>query len=149
MKENVFWTGSIEMERTFGDWLRAERSARNLTQEALAERIGDGLTHVAVGDWERGKRKPRPRNVDALADALAGPDADEETRDRLRTEARAAAAGIDLPELERDPDPEHVAQFLADYSGPDPAIAGAAQTYKAVRRAMAEAEEMPPSGEEL
>jgi hypothetical protein len=37
--------------------------------------------------------------AERLADALAGPDADEDTRERLRNEARAAAAGIDLTGL--------------------------------------------------
>lgn len=52
----------------FGMLLKDLREKRSLSQADLADKAG--LTHVAVGDWERGKRNPRRVNVEAIAEAL-------------------------------------------------------------------------------
>jgi transcriptional regulator with XRE-family HTH domain len=52
----------------FGNLLRALRAQRGLRLQDLADKTG--LTHVTVGDWERGKRNPKRANVEAIAAAL-------------------------------------------------------------------------------
>lgn len=76
----------------FGALLKQLRAKHDLTQAELGERIG--MTHVTVGDWERGKRNPRRENVKALAAALDEP---------LRPLMEAAFAGNE-PEIKRELD---------------------------------------------
>lgn len=52
----------------FGTMLRELRERRGWSQEILAEKVGK--SHVAIGDWERGKRNPRRDSVEAVANAL-------------------------------------------------------------------------------
>ncbi|MFI6161118.1 helix-turn-helix domain-containing protein [Micromonospora haikouensis] len=69
----------------FGQWLRALRDTRGLTQEELAEASGSSVR--TIREMERGRvRTPQRRTVALLADALglAGPD-----RDRFVGLARA------------------------------------------------------------
>ncbi len=57
--------------RALGDALRVFRKARDLTQEALADRAG--LTTNYVGDTERGERNVSVRALWQLADGLDVP----------------------------------------------------------------------------
>jgi predicted ATPase len=71
-------------DRTFGDLLKAWRSAAGLTHEELAARAR--LSVRGISDLERGLiRRPRPETVRLLADALALTPAD---RGRLEAAAR-------------------------------------------------------------
>lgn len=55
-------------ENSFGDIIYRRRRALNLTQEALADKVGVKPTYI--GYLERGKRRPGPNVVQALAEAL-------------------------------------------------------------------------------
>lgn len=57
----------------FGRYLRAQRDARGLSQEALAEKAD--LDRTYISDIERGARKPGIKNVVRLARALGIPTA--------------------------------------------------------------------------
>lgn len=152
MRDNPFLNTSLllvergAMAVTFGDWLKAQRKSRKLTQEVVAERIGGGFSYVAVGDWERGKRNPRPENIIAVADALAGPDAADEDRDAMRREARLAAAGVleeNLPEIEREPDEEFIFDSLHAYKGSDPRVVSLKQLAELLREGKAVTPDTP------
>ncbi len=56
------------MSNTFGDIIYRRRKALNMTQEALAEKVGVKPTYI--GYLERGKRHASPRIAGALADHL-------------------------------------------------------------------------------
>jgi transcriptional regulator with XRE-family HTH domain len=56
------------MTNTFGDIIYRRRKALNMTQEALAEKVGVKPTYI--GYLERGKRHASPRIAGALADHL-------------------------------------------------------------------------------
>ena len=56
------------MNNTFGDIIYRRRKALNMTQEALAEKVGVKPTYI--GYLERGKRHASPRIAGALADVL-------------------------------------------------------------------------------
>jgi transcriptional regulator with XRE-family HTH domain len=59
---------------TFGHFLRAERDARNWSQEALADAVGDGMSGADVSNIERGKIEvPTIRRMIAIARALDMP----------------------------------------------------------------------------
>lgn len=55
----------------FGTRVRDLRSARKLTQEALAERAGISVDFLSL--IERGRNSPSFENVDSLANALGVP----------------------------------------------------------------------------
>jgi transcriptional regulator with XRE-family HTH domain len=57
-----------ELQRTFGQNLRAYREARGLTQEALADELGHDKSYI--GGMERGERNPSLRVVERLAAAI-------------------------------------------------------------------------------
>lgn len=56
------------MNNTFGDIIYRRRKALNMTQEALADKVGVKPTYI--GYLERGKRHASPRIAGALADVL-------------------------------------------------------------------------------
>ena len=54
----------------FGAWLRRVRTERGLTGEALAFKVGGGLTQSSISHYERGAKKPEAGTVFLLAQAL-------------------------------------------------------------------------------
>lgn len=62
-----------EKFRKFSDRLRAYRSRKDLSQEALAERIGVGKG--VIGNWEAGDNLPGPENRRRIREALGEKDA--------------------------------------------------------------------------
>lgn len=63
-----------------GEWLKATRRSRCISQEELAEMIGTRFNTVSL--WERGVMMPRLRNQRLIAEAL-----------RVSTEEVSAAFG--------------------------------------------------------
>ena len=61
---------------TTGQRVRAAREAAELTQDELAERVGDGLTQSYVARLEAGKHDPTVPMLRRLAVALGCPLAD-------------------------------------------------------------------------
>jgi transcriptional regulator with XRE-family HTH domain len=105
--------GEVPDDNPFGKWLRAERTDRGLTGEALAFLIGGGMSQGRISSYERGIKKPERDSILQIADALAGPDADEETREALRKEALTASVGIE--QIQRLPTDD--AEFWDAYEG--------------------------------
>lgn len=64
-------TPAAAIRQRQGNKIRQFRGFRELTQEALAERIG--VTKAAVSDWERGASTPRQHLQVALAAVLNVP----------------------------------------------------------------------------
>ncbi len=54
-----------------GEQIMLARRRANLTQRQLGDRLG--VSHVAVGDIERGKTKPNLDHLAAIAEALDVP----------------------------------------------------------------------------
>jgi transcriptional regulator with XRE-family HTH domain len=50
----------------FKFWLRKYRLDQKLSQDDLGAKVG--VTHVTVGQWERGTNKPEPPTLEKLAD---------------------------------------------------------------------------------
>lgn len=94
----------------FGEWLKAARKERGLSLRALAEL--SGISHVSIDKAEKGGGMRRS-TLDLVVNALAGPDADEETREALRHEALAASVGIE--QIQRVPTDD--AEFWDAYEG--------------------------------
>jgi transcriptional regulator with XRE-family HTH domain len=96
---------AIEMEQmprkspptNFGRLLRKFRDRRGFTQEALADAIG--VSHVAVGDWERGKRNPRQRNMESLIACLdlSGAESDELLRAWVDPDGESNGGSVAIP----------------------------------------------------
>jgi transcriptional regulator with XRE-family HTH domain len=62
---------AMEQSQTLGDVIRERRIALNLTQEELAERIGDGVRQAEVSRLERGRVSlPRRKRLERIAAAL-------------------------------------------------------------------------------
>src|SRR5512143_193969 len=63
----------VRMETTasFGYWIRRQRKALDLTQQALAERVGCSL--AAIKKIEADERRPSRQTAERLADALGVP----------------------------------------------------------------------------
>lgn len=59
---------TAQLQKAFGECLRAERQKRNLTQAEVAELAGISLNYE--GDLERGKKMPSLEVVIRLAKAL-------------------------------------------------------------------------------
>lgn len=76
-----------------------------------------------------------------IADALSGPEADEDERELLRREALAASVGLDQ-ELEAIPDDETLQSQILGYTGSDPILRSAAATARGVQEALLSAAEM-------
>jgi transcriptional regulator with XRE-family HTH domain len=57
-----------DLQRRFGDNLRAQRAQRNLSQEAFADLLGVHRTYI--GGLERGERNVTLKTVERLADRL-------------------------------------------------------------------------------
>jgi transcriptional regulator with XRE-family HTH domain len=57
-----------ELQRTFGQNLRAYRKAQGLTQEELADELGHDKSYI--GGMERGERNPSLKVVERLAAAI-------------------------------------------------------------------------------
>ena len=61
----------MDEPHTLGDVIRSRRLALQLTQEELAERIGDGVRQAEVSRLERGRvTLPRRRRLERIAAAL-------------------------------------------------------------------------------
>ena len=57
-----------DLQRRLGERLRAQRAARGLSQEALADALGVHRTYI--GGLERGERNVTLRTVERLAERL-------------------------------------------------------------------------------
>lgn len=101
---------------TFGEWLRAKRASRGLTQRQLAARAG--LSDGMVGRLELDDVGWSAQTLESLARALAEDNATPEEFERVHREVRAASAGL-IDELERVADPEREA-WNGFYEGFDP-----------------------------
>lgn len=121
---------------SFGEWLQAHRLARGFSKLGLSKAAG--ISDPMVGYLESGARNASKKMAVALADALAGPDATEEAREKLRNEAKALA--MDVPEMVREPDAEYILEKIVAYTGDDPTING----FKGFLLARAVAREVPP-----
>ena len=55
-----------EVKRVLGDKLKELREDKNMSQKALADKLG--VTQQAVGKWERGKSEPDIATINKLAD---------------------------------------------------------------------------------
>lgn len=86
----------------FGHWLKQERERRGWSQRLLADKAG--ISSAMVTRLESGKVGHSPDMVQRLVAALTE-GYDEENRDRVDREARAASAGLEeaplSPEAER------------------------------------------------
>lgn len=85
---------------SFGTWLREERTRRGLTQRALAALSDGGVSSGMVARLENDDVGYSQAMILRIADALAGPDADEDERESLRREALAASVGMEYPAKE-------------------------------------------------
>lgn len=76
----------------FGERLKAARTAKHMSQQALADIIGKSLN--TVGLYERGLRQPSLETLCLLADTL------DVSCDYLlaRTEAKKMATALEVPE---------------------------------------------------
>lgn len=102
------------LQTPFSDWLRKTRESVGLTQQGLADSAG--VTKTTISRYENGIRAPRSiEDMNLLADALAGPYATEDEKEKMREAARAASAGINVSELERIP--EEMREIVAAYNG--------------------------------
>ena len=58
----------MQTKISFGNWVRRRRKARDLTQQALAERVGCSL--AAIKKIEQDERRPSRQIAGLLADVL-------------------------------------------------------------------------------
>ena len=70
----------MNSEITFGQWLRQQRLARDLTQEELADRIGCSIESIRKIEADR--RRPSRQTVELLEDHFGVPS--DEREDLLR-----------------------------------------------------------------
>src|SRR6266511_2525557 len=61
----------METTISFGDWIRRQRKALDLTQQVLAERVGCSL--AAIKKIESDERRPSRQIAERLADILGVP----------------------------------------------------------------------------
>lgn len=64
----------IDTKPSFGRWLKERRKALDLTQFALAERVG--CAEVTIGRIEADERRPSRQVAELLAEALGIPPED-------------------------------------------------------------------------
>lgn len=126
---------------SFGDWLKKERAARNLTQRALSRIANGEVSAGMIARLEGDDVGYSQAMVVRIADALSGPEADEDERELLRREALAASVGLDQ-ELEAIPDDETLQSQILGYTGSDPILRSAAATARGVQEALLSAAEM-------
>lgn len=106
------------METRFGAWLRLARKSKGLSQAELGAMAG--LSHVAIGDWERGRRNPYRDNVVTVARILAPEGATEEEREEFVQRALVLAFAPDSTDsVQRVPDDQREA-ILHRYDGLPP-----------------------------
>jgi transcriptional regulator with XRE-family HTH domain len=91
---------------SLSDWMRRQRAARDLTQEALAEEVGCALQTIRA--FENGWRRPSRPLADRLATVLAIPPAEREAflraaRAPIARPAAAAPAQGAVPQPPADP----------------------------------------------
>ena len=98
-----------ERTHSFGYWLRRRRKALDLTQEALAQRVG--CSGFSIRKIEADERRPSRRLAERLALSLAIPE--EERRDFLNA-ARAVRATDHLL-LDATPVAQSCAALLSDW----------------------------------
>ncbi len=90
----------VDFEVSFGLWLKHRRKALDLTQDALAQRVGCSL--ASIQKIEAGERRPSRQIADLLAHALEISPADRTTflkvaRGERRLDRLPATAAIPLP----------------------------------------------------
>lgn len=89
--------GEQEGPITVGAWIKKRRSDARLSLRKLADMAG--IAHSSLDKIEHGGGVRRD-TLEMIVSALAGPDADEHARERLRQEAMAASVGIELAGVE-------------------------------------------------
>ena len=112
----------------FGEWLKKERLAKNLSGRDLAE-IAD-TTHASVSRFETGDRNPSRRMATQLAQALGA-----DPREALEALMADTPGYSELPEPERIPDEEELLAGIQAYTGDHPVLMSA----KAFQKALADA----------
>ena len=86
----------MDTRSSFGYWLRRRRKARDLTQQALAERVGCSL--AAIKKIEQDERRPSHQIADLLADVLSVPAGQRE----MFLEVARGLRSVDQLSLERE-----------------------------------------------
>src|SRR6266545_5114852 len=69
MRHSVSW--QMEITTSFGYWIRRQRKSLDLTQQALADRVGCSL--AAIKKIEGDERRPSRQIAERLADILGVP----------------------------------------------------------------------------
>jgi predicted ATPase/DNA-binding CsgD family transcriptional regulator/DNA-binding XRE family transcriptional regulator len=121
----------IDLDTTFGQWLKQLRTALDLTQEQCAERVGCAVE--TIGAIETGRRRPSRAMAERLADVLAVPPG-----------RRAAFLRLARTSPERSPEPADEAPLAAaslrPRSLPAPAapLIGRASEQEELRRRLAD-----------
>src|SRR6266540_2651977 len=87
----------MEITTSFGYWIRRQRKSLDLTQQALADRVGCSL--AAIKKIEGDERRPSRQIAERLADILAVPHSQRETF----LEAARGIRSIDQIALARQP----------------------------------------------
>src|SRR5262245_46627776 len=84
----------MNLNSSFGDWLRQRRKALDLTQAELADQVG--CSTITLRKIESGQRRPSKQIGERMADALA---ISLEDRADFVAFARRAHTGLDLDNL--------------------------------------------------
>jgi transcriptional regulator with XRE-family HTH domain len=140
-------TKDTSAQMTFGQVIRQRRVEMGLTQEALADRVGDNVRQADISRLERDYiSMPRRSRLEALAQALeVSPgyllmqsgwfDGDEELRPELEGDTVKSFAGKPEPPLNPEPQPDLPGDSAA-WDRQTEATATASQTlHEAIRRA--------------
>lgn len=106
---------------SFGYWIRRQRKALDLTQEALARRVG--CATVTIRKIERDERRPSHLMAERLADALGVPKS--ERRQFLQVAlAERSPAGLALVTGYQDRPPESASSFVYNLPLPPTLLVG-------------------------